>query len=156
MVEVTAATETDVPAIAALLEEMDRFYGVMEFEPAPERERQIRSLLLGERPAGCVLLAHEGERLVGLASYSFLWPAAGLTQSLFLKELYVTEAERSRGVGRRLMERVFAIAAETGCSRVEWMTERSNVEAQAFYERLGYEENKEKVLYRVGHSKATS
>jgi GNAT superfamily N-acetyltransferase len=77
-----------------------------------------------------VLLARDGGLAAGLASYSFLWPAPGLTQSLFLKELYVRQAYRGHGVGRLLMQRVFEIAAETGCSRVEWMTEQTNNEAK--------------------------
>ena len=84
-----------------------------------------------------------------MASYSFLWPAVGLTQSLFLKELYVRDAHRGHGVGRRLMERIFEVAAETGCSRVEWMTDRPNEAAQAFYAKVGCEPNTDKVFYRI-------
>jgi GNAT superfamily N-acetyltransferase len=56
---------------------------------------------------------------VGFASYSFLWPAAGLTQSLYLKELFVTAKARRQGVGQALMERLIDIAKKAGCSRVE-------------------------------------
>jgi GNAT superfamily N-acetyltransferase len=72
-----------------------------------------------------------------------------LTQSLFLKELYVRQAHRGHGIGRLLVRRVVEVAAETGCSRVEWMTEQTNAHARAFYARLGNEPNTEKVLYRV-------
>jgi hypothetical protein len=40
------------------------------------------------------MLAWDGDDLAGFAAYSFLWPAVGLTRSLFLKELYVAEAAR--------------------------------------------------------------
>ena len=38
-VTVSSATPDDVPAMAALLEEMDRFYGATGTEPEGERER---------------------------------------------------------------------------------------------------------------------
>jgi GNAT superfamily N-acetyltransferase len=72
-----------------------------------------------------------------------------LTQSLFLKELYVREAHRGHGIGRLLVRRVVEVAAETGCSRVEWMTEQTNTDGQAFYTRLGNQPNTEKVFYRI-------
>src|SRR5262245_26913582 len=128
---------------------MDRFYGASDIAPAAEYERQLRALLMREQPVAHVLVAFAGAVLVGFASYSFLWPAAGLTSSVFLKELYVLQAVRGQGVGKALMEQLFQVAADTGCSRVEWMTEQTNIEAQAFYERLGVQANTEKVFYRA-------
>ena len=149
MLAITPAQPDDLPAIADLLEEMDRFYGVTEFESAPERIAQIKALIFHDPPAAHVLLARDDDRVVGLASYSFLWPAVGLAQSLFLKELYVAEADRRLGVGRQLMHSLFELAAETDCSRVEWMTDHNNAEAQAFYEQLGFKPNTDKAFYRV-------
>lgn len=146
---VAPISQADLPAFIELMEEMDRFYGVTEFEPAEIRVAQIKGMIFRDPPAAHVLLARDGDRLVGLVSYSFLWPAAGLTQSLFLKELYVSQAHRRRGVGRLLMQRLFELAAETGCSRVEWMTEWANTDAQTFYAKLGHAPNTEKVFYRV-------
>lgn len=149
MITVTPLTEADLPALIDLMEEMDRFYGVTQFEPAEVRASHVKVMIFRDPPAAHVLLARDGDRVVGLASYSFLWPAVGLTQSLFLKELYVAQVHRRQGVGRLLMQHLFDLAAETGCSRVEWMTEQSNTEAQAFYTRLGHDPNTEKVFYRV-------
>jgi GNAT superfamily N-acetyltransferase len=149
VLSIAAAQEHDVPAIADLLEEMDRFYGVTDFEPFEQRVAQVREMIFGGLPAAHVLLAKEDEVVVGFASYSHLWPAVGLTRSLFLKELYVRESHRRAGVGRTLMQRLLEAAADGGCSRVEWMTERTNASARRFYEQLGYKENNEKVLFRV-------
>jgi len=149
VIELRAAEAVDVPAVAGLLEEMDRFYGSVEFPPIELRQRQIKGLLFGPVPAARVLLAFDGTDLVGLATYSSLWPAAGVTQSLYLKELYVRESHRKRGVGRLLMARLCAVAIETGCSRVEWTTDRDNEAAQDFYERLGTVVNPGKIMYRV-------
>ncbi len=47
------------------------------------------------------------------------------------------------------MERLHAIAAEQGCSGVEWMTETDNVRARTFYEAMGASVHEGKAYYRV-------
>lgn len=146
---VIPATQEDTAAIAAVLEEIDRYYGSTEQTPNDGREEQTKSLIFRDQPAANVLLAKDGAEVVGLAAYSFLWPAAGVTQSLFLKELYVLERHRRSGVGRLLMQEVFSVAAANGCSRVEWMADRDNRDAQRFYDSLGFTEEQGKIFYRA-------
>ena len=114
-----------------------------------ERVRQIGEAVFGDPPAAYVLLAWDGDRLAGLAAFSFLWPAAGLTSSLYLKELYVGDRRRGRGLGTLLMRALFEAAAKRGCSRVEWATDRDNAGARAFYDRLGAPAHPSKIFYRV-------
>jgi hypothetical protein len=52
------------------------------------------------------------------------------------------------------VQHLFDLATETDCSRVEWMTEQANADAQAFYASIGHAANAEKVLYRVERSPA--
>jgi len=135
--------------MATLLEEMDRFYGTVEAEPADDRVRQINDALFSSQPAACALLGRDGVRLAGIAAYSFLWPAIGLTRSLYLKELYVGAEYRRRGVAGLLMRALVEVAGRHGCSRVEWTTDTSNIDAQAFYEKLGLGPYPSKVFYRM-------
>lgn len=149
MIVVIPAEPSQAGAIAALAVEMDRFYGATEVDPLDVRLRQINEAIFGEQPSAYALLGWKGQQLVGFAAFSYLWPAAGLTRSLFLKELYVVESERRTGVGRQLMEAIFAIAVKQGCSRVEWQTEAINAAARAFYSYLGGQELEGKVFYRL-------
>ncbi|MBI1757766.1 MAG: GNAT family N-acetyltransferase [Actinobacteria bacterium] len=128
---------------------MDRFYGATELEPLECRERQVSETIFSNPPAAHALLAWDGEQLVGFATYSFLWPAVGLTRSLYLKELYVSNRARRTGVGRLLMHRLFELAVKHDCSRVEWTTDQDNVEARRFYELLGAPLNTSKLFYRL-------
>src|SRR5260370_14810076 len=98
---------------------------------------QVAEALFTSPPAGYALLAWDGTQLAGLAAYSFLWPAVGLTRSLYLKELYVGGAYRRHGTRPLLMKAIFCPAAKHGCSRVEWTTGTGNTGAQNFYHRLG-------------------
>jgi ribosomal protein S18 acetylase RimI-like enzyme len=86
---------------------------------------------------------------VGIAAYSFLWPAVGSTSSVFLKELYVSADYRRHGIGRQLMDELVKIAADHQCSRVEWTTETTNTAAQRFYSSLGRQPGTGKLLYRI-------
>jgi GNAT superfamily N-acetyltransferase len=146
---VRRATPDDIDVLADLAEEMDRFYGAREIETLDVRRQQIREALFGDLPAAYALLAADGGAAIGFAAYSFLWPAVGLTRSLYLKELYVTEGRRRGGVGRQMMATLLAVAREHDCSRVEWTTDRDNPGAQAFYETFGLKPKDSKVFYRL-------
>lgn len=139
----------DVEAVAALLAEMDDFYGGVVEEPLAERHAQVEEALFGPKPAACALLAWSSETLVGIASYSFLWPAVGLSRSLYLKELYVAGSARRTGIGKLLMAELFDIADKHRCSRVEWTTDADNQAAQEFYEELGNQPHPSKIFYRL-------
>jgi GNAT superfamily N-acetyltransferase len=149
VVEVAPAEPQHVDALAVLFEEMDRHYGATEFGPFEQRVAQIRDALFGAMPAASALLAWHDADLVGMASYSFLWPAAGVTRSLYLKELYVSRHWQRQGIGKLLMNGLLSVAAEHGCSRVEWTTDRESHGAQRFYANLGVPVNEGKLFYRV-------
>lgn len=148
MVTFAPARPADVVPIAHLLQELDRFYGATSNEPLDKQVAQITEALFNELPTAYALLAWSDEKLAGFASYSFLWPAAGLTRSLFLKELYVVEAFRRSGIGKQLMDELHNIAAAHRCSRVEWMTDTPNADAQHFYEDFGISPDSSKIFYR--------
>ena len=148
MITVSPAEPDDVPAIAGLLEDLNRFYGVPESGPPERRLDQVSEALFGRPASACALLARDGGRVAGLATYSFLWPSVGPTRLLYMKELYVPEAYRRKGVGKLLMRAVFETAAGLGCVRVEWTTDPGNTAARAFYEELGVPVHP-KVFYRV-------
>lgn len=149
MITVTPAKLEHAEAIAEIAEEMDRFYGATRVESAETRIRQIGEALFSDLPPAYSLLAWDDGRLVGFASYSFLWPAIGLTRSLYLKELYVSTKARRTGVGNLLMQRLFDIAVKNDCSRVEWTTDSDNREAQLFYAELGVPVEESKLFYRI-------
>lgn len=146
MPTIDPATPSDVAAISLLLGEIEAYYGGAA---TPADEGQIKSALFSDAPAANVLLAREGAEVIGLASYSFLWPAAGADTSLYLKELFVRETNRRTGVARALLTAVRAAASEAGCSRVEWTADQDNPTALDFYEAIGAQPNAGKVFYRL-------
>jgi len=149
VVVVAPAELKHVKPLAVLLEEMDRHYGTTEFDSFDRRVAQITDALFGPIPAAFALLAWGEDQLVGLASYSFLWPAADVTRSLYIKELYVAQRRRREGIGKLLMDSIFGVAAKHGCSRVEWTTDQESHDAQCFYAALDMPVNAGKLFYRV-------
>ncbi|TDD67156.1 GNAT family N-acetyltransferase [Actinomadura darangshiensis] len=128
---------------------MDQFYGGATDGKSAERAEQLRQALFGDPPMAYALVAVDGDDLVGIASWSFLWPAVGLTRSLYLKELYVTRSRWRSGVGTLLMQAVFEVAAKNRCSRVEWTTDSDNPDAQEFYAGLGLQQVPSKLFFRA-------
>ncbi len=145
-ITVRPATEQDTTLISVLLGETEKYYGGVN-ESADEQ--QIRAALFTDRPASTVLLAEKDGQVVGLASFSRLWPAAGADVSMYLKELFVVEAARRSGVGQVLLDAVKSAAIEAGCRRLEWTGDTDNPVALGFYKKLGVPVNDGKVFYRL-------
>lgn len=144
--KIRTATIADIDVLSTVLGEIEGYYGG---EPRPGDPGQIRRALFSEVPAATVLLAEEEGEVVGLASYSLLWPASGADTSLYLKELFVRESGRRRGVGRALLEQLRTLARDAGYTRVEWTADADNPPALAFYAALGLEPQDGKILYRT-------
>ncbi len=92
----------------------------------------LRTALPQARNASYVLSATDpaGSLVGGLtASTSYGW--------LLIENLWVAEAFRHLGVGRRLMARAEENARNAGCHGA-WL-DTSNPDAMRFYEKLGYE-----------------
>lgn len=54
----------------------------------------------------------------------------------YLQDLYVVPELRGTGVGRQLIEYVYALAREQGLNRVYWLTHETNAEAMRLYDRI--------------------
>ncbi|WP_327655686.1 GNAT family N-acetyltransferase [Streptomyces sp. NBC_00483] len=144
--EISTATADDVDVLSVILGEIEAYYGG-EFTPGDPD--QIRVALFSEQPAATVLLARDGDDVLGMASYSRLWPAAGADTSLYLKELFVREPARRRGVAGALMAALREEAVRLGCSRIEWTADTDNPPALALYAALGVQPHEGKVFYRA-------
>ena len=89
-------------------------------------------------PSGRVLLAHEQDgRLVGCVGIRALAKDAAACE---MKRLYVRDAGRGRGVGRRLAVAAIDAARELGYSRMVLDTLERMVAARALYVALGFRE----------------
>ena len=81
-------------------------------------------------------LAWQGGEAVGLAHWLTHRSTWFVEDLCYLNDLFVAPAVRGGGVGRRLIEHVYAAAEAAGSPRVYWLTHETNATAQALYHRL--------------------
>ena len=72
-------------------------------------------------------------------SISFVELSDQKTRQLQLKELFVCEEYRNKGIGTLLMENVVQRARDLGCYRIDWNVREWNESGIEFYKRIGAE-----------------
>jgi GNAT superfamily N-acetyltransferase len=73
----------------------------------------------------------------GLAHYLFHRHGWKIENVCYLQDLYALPAVRGQGVGRALIEAVYAAADVEGAPSVYWLTQDFNAEARVLYDRIG-------------------
>lgn len=82
------------------------------------------------------LVAEKDGRLVGLTHYLFHRHCWKIENTVYLQDLFADPQVRGTGVGRALIEAVYAAADEAGCPNVYWMTQEFNTTARQLYDRI--------------------
>ncbi|HLY45344.1 MAG TPA: GNAT family N-acetyltransferase [Stellaceae bacterium] len=128
------AASSDVPLLLRLIREL------AAFERAPDSvvatEEDLRRYGFGAEPQFEAILAFLDGEPAGVALFHPRFSTWLGRPCLYLEDLYVTEAARGQGVGRRLMARLAAIAVARQWGRIDFHVLEWNP-ARRFYERLG-------------------
>jgi GNAT superfamily N-acetyltransferase len=82
------------------------------------------------------LVAELDGSLIGLTHYLFHRSTTLVAPICYLQDLFTTPQRRRTGVGRSLIEAVYARAQTAGSPRVYWQTHETNLEAQRLYEQV--------------------
>ena len=134
--EIRKAVESDIPSLLPLMREL------AEFEKY-SKDFAITEEVLSEQgfrrspPDFHCLIAEEGSNLVGFLVYYFVPFTYRAKPNLIIKELYIADPHRSRGIGRQLMKAVARQAQEAGCGMIKWWVAKWNERGMEFYQRLG-------------------
>lgn len=103
-------------------------------------EQRLADALFGGRPAAEALIARERTESgipAGFALFFHTFSTFLGQRGLWLEDLYVHPQFRGRGLGRRLLSDLAALARDRQCGRFEWAVLDWNAPAIGFYERMG-------------------
>jgi hypothetical protein len=129
------ATREDVPAVVGLIRELAEYEQLAHLVQAtPEL---LEPQLFGARPGAECLVAERDGQLDAFALFFHNFSTFLCKRGLYLEDLYVKPALRGGGLGGRLLRELARIALERDCGRFEWAVLDWNVDAQAFYARMG-------------------
>ncbi len=134
-IAVRPATAADCPLILGFIRELAAFERAADAVVASEADL-LRHGFGAERHFEALIAELDGEP-AGMALFHTRFSTWLGQPTLFLEDLYVREAARRHGVGRRLMARLAALALERGWGRIDFHVLDWNP-ARGFYRRLGF------------------
>ena len=83
------------------------------------------------------LVAEFDSRPVGLAHYLFHRHCWRIENVCYLQDLFADPSVRGQGIGRQLIEAVYAAADDQGASNVYWLPQDDNWTGRQLYDRVG-------------------
>ena len=87
------------------------------------------------------LAAFDAEgKMLGMAMIVMHESTWSVAPRCYLNDLYTVPEARGQGIGRLLIEAVYAMAKARGCAKVHWLTHESNLTAQSLYNQLAVNE----------------
>lgn len=130
------------------------------YEKAPDEVvatvEHIKESLFSE---GAVAYAHVAEvegQIVGIAIWFLNYSTWLGKPGLYLEDLYVKPAFRSRGIGLQLMKTLAKICVDRGYERFQWWVLDWNEPSINFYKSIGAEAMDEWTVYRLSGSALTN
>ena len=125
---------SDKQAWQALWRGYQAFY---QADLSADEDRLWLALLRPPAEGPHALVAEDADgALIGLAQYLFHGTTWSAEPRCYLNDLFTSEAARGKGVGRALIEAVYAAAEEAGASQTYWLTQDFNETARRLYDQV--------------------
>lgn len=138
MISIRPLQATDRAAWQPLWDGYNAFYGRAGETalPAAITETTWARFHDAAEPVHALVAVDEHGDLLGLAHYLYHRSTTRIEPTCYLQDLFTTPEARGRGVGRALIEAVYAAARQAGVKRVYWQTHTTNAAGRALYDRL--------------------
>ena len=136
-VEVRPVRPTDYDAWLPLWNGYNEFYGrvgATALDPAITQATWKR-FFDPEEPV-YALVADANGSVAGLVHFLYHRSTTRLELVCYLQDLYTAPARRGCGIGRALIEGVYAEARRAGLKRVYWQTQASNTASRRLYDHI--------------------
>jgi ribosomal protein S18 acetylase RimI-like enzyme len=141
-ITIRRAVREDVSFIVAMLAD-DKLGSARERLEDPPSPSYFKAFEVLDRDRNIQLVvAEEGGRVVGCLQLCVLpgLSSQGASRGL-IEDVRVASDRRSRGIGEQLVGWALEQSRAKGCKVVELLTHHSRVDAQRFYERLGFQKS---------------
>jgi GNAT superfamily N-acetyltransferase len=129
------AERKDIPLILSFIRKLAEYEKLLDEVVADEDT--LRAALFGPRPAAEVVLAYIESEPVGFAVYFQTFSTFMARSGIYLEDLFIEPAYRSKGVGTALLIYLAQLTAQRGCARLSWAVLDWNQPAIQFYRKLG-------------------
>jgi GNAT superfamily N-acetyltransferase len=130
-----AAAPADVNAIIGLIRELAEFEKLAHLVVVTPQ--LLSAHLFGPKPVVEAVVAEAAGQVVGFALFFTNFSTFLGKPGLYLEDLYVQPAHRGTGLGKALLQHLGALAVARDYGRFEWSVLDWNVNAIAFYEKMG-------------------
>ena len=140
------AAPADVPTILALIKELAVFERQPDAVVATEADL-LRDGFGPDKRFGCRVAELDG-RVMGFALWFFSYSTWLGRAGIYLEDLYVAEAARGHGIGRRLIVDMAQLAVRHGAPRLDLSVLEWNP-ARGFYDKLGIRHRDDWLPYRI-------
>ena len=131
-----------------LLEMIRDFYAHEGLSYDDVRARRALARLLADDALGRVWIVRSGGETAGYFVVTFGYSLEFGGRDAFLDELYLRDAFRGSGLGRKAIERATEACRELGIEALHLEVERHNTSAQGFYRRLGFHDHDRYLMTR--------
>jgi ribosomal protein S18 acetylase RimI-like enzyme len=145
-IQIREARSGDLPALGRLFDEYRQFYKL------PTEVGKATAYITARLAAGdsvVLVAADESQQLAGFTQLYPTWCSLLAGPVYVLYDLYVPPRARRHGIARALLEAATERARRDGKLRMTLSTAKTNVNAQALYESLGWERDNEFYVYNL-------
>lgn len=104
--------------------------------PAETTKVTFARLTDASEPMGAFLARDDSGRAIGMVHWILHRSCWTTGDYCYLQDLFVAPDIRGGGVGRKLIEAVYEVAQNHGCSRVHWLTQFTNERAMVLYDKI--------------------
>ncbi|RMH73552.1 MAG: GNAT family N-acetyltransferase [Gemmatimonadetes bacterium] len=151
--EIVPAREEHLPAVIPIWQEFMAYHAEIDpyFAPKPRGEVEFETHLktLIHAPQAHVLVAVDRDQVVGyaIAEIYHYSPVFAHQQYGFISEVAISQPSRGRGIGQKLVARIYDWFREHEIERVELRVFSANRSAYQFWQKQGFQPYLE-VMYR--------
>ena len=146
---IAVVTEDDLPDLLPLMRGYCDFY---EVAPADDALLEMSRVLIDdpERQGLQLIARDDGGRAVGFATVFWTWSTLSADRLGVMNDLFVSQDARGGGVADALIAACTDQCRGRGVPELAWQTAKTNLRAQAVYERVGATRDERWLDYSVG------